>query len=260
MAEALPTPCSICDESYTDERPSLELPCQHTFCKPCIAQLEVDDTRICPFCRKTWEENLINSATVTSLKIFKTKLESCEDKKEKEIDDIDHICEVHHLKVVLYCVDCSVSVCLTCVTSNHKTHVFEDFNKYSPSIADELERSVEIKLSELEATDSKANEDLSNIEKEMSILIQFEKQILGRKKERAVEKKNIQKIKKEIVTLRSNLTKIQVVARDIRLKKHPFTINKGQKMLAEASTDVAEVTPSQSSELENIARSYMVSA
>jgi hypothetical protein len=260
MAEALPTLCSICDESYTDDRPSLELPCQHTFCKPCIAQLEVDETRMCPFCRKPWEQNLIDNSTVTSLNISKTKLESDEHKKNMEIEETDHICDVHQLKVFVYCVTCSVSVCPKCVTSNHQNHKFEDFDEYSPSIADELERSIEIKLSELEATDIKANDDLAKIDNKISILIQFEEQILSCQNERREEKKNIEETKREIATRKLNLRKIKEVASDIRLKKLPLLINKGQKMLAEASTDVAEVTPSQSSLLENIACSYMVSA
>jgi hypothetical protein len=259
MAEALQTLCDICDEKYTDERPSLELPCQHSFCKLCIAQLEVDDAKICPFCRKSWEENLIDDLTVTTLKMSKTKLESDELKKEKEIEETDHICELHLLKVLFYCVTCSESVCQKCVTTKHRNHEFVDFDECAPNIAKNLEISVELKLRKLDSAYTKATEDSLKIEKEISILVQLEKQISIQKKERAEEQEKIENMKIEILKQKDDIKKIHDVIGDILRKKQPFIINKGQEMLAAASSVVGEVTAFQSSLLEHIASSYMVS-
>jgi hypothetical protein len=60
--------CPICFESFnSDKRKPMMLPCNHTFCEPCLLKC---DKKICSICRNEWVSKQVNFTLLESLERY----------------------------------------------------------------------------------------------------------------------------------------------------------------------------------------------
>ena len=100
--------CQVCFEAFEetgDLIPRL-LPCTHTLCETCIAQMIRQDILECPECRQK------HLATT----------------KEKSLKPEVDMCERHSRPNSLYCIEehCQKLICPLCLKVEHRNHDFED--------------------------------------------------------------------------------------------------------------------------------------
>ncbi|XP_019642614.1 PREDICTED: tripartite motif-containing protein 3-like [Branchiostoma belcheri] len=119
--------CSICLELFT--RPKV-LPCQHTFCQDCLQDhVEVRTPLECPNCRQPFSlppggvPALPDNHLVASLcgRIIKQSFPSSIDKKRQPTSSEQ--CSFHPgEQLSLYCEECTVQLCMTCLDEAHRGH------------------------------------------------------------------------------------------------------------------------------------------
>ncbi|XP_078661714.1 tripartite motif-containing protein 2-like [Branchiostoma floridae x Branchiostoma belcheri] len=118
--------CSICLELFT--RPKV-LPCQHTFCQDCLQDhVEVRTPLECPNCRQPFSlppggvPALPDNHLVASLcgRIIKQSFPSTDKKKQPTSSEQ---CNFHSgEQLSLYCDECNVPLCVTCLDEAHRGH------------------------------------------------------------------------------------------------------------------------------------------
>lgn len=127
--------CPICMNLY--DTPTV-LPCQHTFCKRCIASLNSNDTPgnlpitiVCPICRESHLlpngiDTLTSNYTMKRLIELESMVPEKEKKKEKPKENAKcFVCQKYcQLKV---CSDCSYMLCKECIQDpNHDIIIGND--------------------------------------------------------------------------------------------------------------------------------------
>ncbi|XP_066301114.1 tripartite motif-containing protein 3-like [Branchiostoma lanceolatum] len=116
--------CSICLELFT--RPKV-LPCQHTFCQDCLKDhVEVRTPLECPNCRQPFSlpsggvTVLPDNYLVASLCERIIKQSFSDDKQKFKSSDQ---CNFHPgEQLSLYCEECNVPLCVTCLDEAHRGH------------------------------------------------------------------------------------------------------------------------------------------
>ena len=126
------TTCPVCLQHYQDPR---LLQCAHQFCARCLqkvcASYKDRASITCPTCRAV--TTLPSSGGIRNLP-RPTLTNDRQDMKQdftQTTDDGDNtqgLCGKHGGHVTIYCHDCVTSVCVTCVTSDHRGHTVEDIH------------------------------------------------------------------------------------------------------------------------------------
>ncbi|KAK7483383.1 hypothetical protein BaRGS_00025323 [Batillaria attramentaria] len=124
--------CPLCLDTFRS--PKL-LPCSHTFCEACLKDLVSSHPSgkfPCPSCR---EEIQVPQDGVSA---FKNNFYMKPEELERSY------CRKHPKKEAdLYCVDCDVAMCTTCLVENHKKHEFEDIAEAGSRFKARLEKDIE---------------------------------------------------------------------------------------------------------------------
>ena len=115
--------CTLCLEVFRDPR---LLPCHHSFCLDCLANLtsrhHLSRTFPCPQCR---HQVTLPPGGVTA---FQSKFYIDAEDLEKARDGTQ--CLTHPQQDLdLYCVDCQVPVCFECVLTKHKPHQTQELSE-----------------------------------------------------------------------------------------------------------------------------------
>jgi tripartite motif-containing protein 2/3 len=170
------TECPICTEVYTDPR---GLPCIHTFCLKCIQGWGEDklpgDEVGCPLCRKEFTvpdggfvnlpKNLFLNQLLEMKKISGTAL-----RKDTPLLDLPPVCcEKHPKKVIeIYCLDCKVLGCVTCLVQSHRTHNVCDINE----VADDFRNAIKADVISIDGGILKCRKIHESLEKGQTALSQ----------------------------------------------------------------------------------------
>lgn len=113
MVDQTDLECAICMESWVDKDPRT-LPCQHTFCLPCLQSQEHSKKITCAICRTRL---IFPKGGVTGLpkNLFANNL--------KEIKDKTSICNEHKKELIqpsFYCKSCNIRImCMDCLEVEH---------------------------------------------------------------------------------------------------------------------------------------------
>ncbi|XP_078581134.1 E3 ubiquitin-protein ligase TRIM32-like [Branchiostoma floridae x Branchiostoma japonicum] len=121
--------CSICLELFT--KPKV-LPCQHTFCQDCLKDhVEVRTPLECPNCRQSFSlpprgvTALPDNHLVASLcgRIVQQSFSAADKPKFREPSTSSDQCNFHPgEQLSLYCEECCVPLCVTCLDEAHRGH------------------------------------------------------------------------------------------------------------------------------------------
>ena len=151
--------CCLCFEPYnTNVNIPKGLPCQHTFCAPCLDKLiraihENDEEPQCPTCKarfsvpKEGARKLPTNLTVQQMIELKMhQAAPTQDSVGKpEVKLKHHTCKEHPYKhVIMVCVECETEFCMDCVKalhkSNHSKHELEDIEIYLSNYKNEFQK------------------------------------------------------------------------------------------------------------------------
>ncbi|KAK7474366.1 hypothetical protein BaRGS_00034414 [Batillaria attramentaria] len=128
--------CPLCLDTFRS--PKL-LPCSHTFCEACLKDLVSNHPSgmfPCPSCR---EEILVPQDGVSAFKNnFYIKREELQRARDGSY------CSKHPKKEIeLYCVDCDVLMCVTCLVTKHNQHKAEDISEATERFKTQLDKDIE---------------------------------------------------------------------------------------------------------------------
>ncbi|KAK7483385.1 hypothetical protein BaRGS_00025325 [Batillaria attramentaria] len=128
--------CSLCLDTFRS--PKL-LPCSHTFCEACLKDLVSNHPSgkfPCPSCR---EEIQVPQDGVSAFKNnFYIKPEELQRARDGSY------CSKHPKKEIeLYCVDCDVLMCVTCLVTKHNQHKAEDISEATERFKTQLDKDIE---------------------------------------------------------------------------------------------------------------------
>ncbi|KAK7483387.1 hypothetical protein BaRGS_00025327 [Batillaria attramentaria] len=128
--------CSLCLDTFRS--PKL-LPCSHTFCEACLKDLVSNHPSgkfPCPSCR---EEIQVPQDGVSAFKNnFYIKREELQRARDGSY------CSKHPKKEIeLYCVDCDVLMCVTCLVTKHNQHKAEDISEATERFKTQLDKDKE---------------------------------------------------------------------------------------------------------------------
>ena len=151
--------CCLCFEPYnTTENIPKALPCQHTFCAPCLNKLicavnENGEEPQCPKCKAGFSvprEGARKLPTNLSVQqMIELKMHQATpplDSVEKPGVILTHrTCEEHAGKhVIMVCVECEIEFCIDCMKtlhmSKHSKHALEDIETYLSNYKNYFER------------------------------------------------------------------------------------------------------------------------
>ncbi|KAK7483386.1 hypothetical protein BaRGS_00025326 [Batillaria attramentaria] len=128
--------CPLCLDTFRS--PKL-LPCSHTFCEACLKDLVSNHPSgkfPCPSCR---EEIQVPQDGVSAFKNnFYIKREELQRARDGSY------CSKHPKKEIeLYCVDCDVLMCVTCLVTKHNQHKAEDISEATERFKTQLDKDIE---------------------------------------------------------------------------------------------------------------------
>ncbi|CAL4125533.1 unnamed protein product, partial [Meganyctiphanes norvegica] len=111
--------CAVCSEDYeASTREPVMLPsCGHTFCRPCLANLESNGPLDCPSCRKRHAWPMVHE--LPSNFIALSLLDSKKAKKCSE-SDTSETCQWHRDQLGLWCQECQQTMCGVCFFETHQ--------------------------------------------------------------------------------------------------------------------------------------------
>ena len=125
MSELFMTSCNLCNEKFSIERPQIILPCKvHSFCKICVARIELKEDKKCPTCHEKWTESLLDPTYLALAKIsFSRKPDKAFPESSKQQNEV--LCSDHDIPLKFWCSDCRDLLCSRCVTSTHQNGDFK---------------------------------------------------------------------------------------------------------------------------------------
>ena len=173
--------CQICLEDFeeTGEHVPRLLPCSHTLCQGCLKELIEVNVLECPECRKKHGVFGNGVKTFPQNKYILAHIR----KKEADIVKNDQMsetlsqCEEHGKELVLYCQECLISICLPCLTRNHRGH---DVIEIEEAERETLLARIEVFVNDLEERKGNIFEVEKNTEEERMECV---KKIKARKEE-----------------------------------------------------------------------------
>ena len=163
------------------------LPCQHTFCAPCLDKFirAVDDNGEepqCPKCKagffvpKGGARKLPTNFSVQEMIELKLHQETpLQHSARKPVEKSKHSTCVQHAgkRVIMVCMECEIELCVDCMKSLHKSkhskHALEDIETYLSNYKNEFERLKERsqKLPNLyDQAQRAADRNLGNVKRE----------------------------------------------------------------------------------------------
>ncbi|XP_067874600.1 tripartite motif-containing protein 75-like [Heterodontus francisci] len=212
--------CCVCMDLYRDP---MRLPCEHSFCSPCIeevfAGVQAGSEYRCPVCREPYQNRPVMSKHLVLVRLVEAyrktrekrrntqsgELEDQQDVGESALEARD--CRLHCAeKVTHLCFEEWALLCPQCVrTERHRGHttkplgeVSEDWKKMVPNIVESLEEShakLSIQILQYAELEDKAKEEISNATEETECEIDHVIEFLQNEKERI--KIDIQHVGKE---------------------------------------------------------------
>lgn len=165
--------CPICCENWLHRDPRI-LPCQHTFCKECLNELELKNKTIdflCPICRTVfyWPEEGADGLTRN---LIAWNILSISKEKNDNLDvnnNVSTVCIEHKSEILFFCRQCwNVPVCKEC-WNDHKDHDLkpwfdcigqENFLLQCNTVIEDLKKRMETSINSL-------NNDVNEIEKKL---------------------------------------------------------------------------------------------
>ena len=151
--------CCLCFEPYnTTVNIPKALPCQHTFCIPCLDKFicvvnENGEEPQCPICKARFSvptEGARKLPTNLSVQqMIELKLHQATSPQHSAVKSgmnlKHHTCKEHAGKhVIMVCVECEIEFCIDCVkvlhASKNSKHQLEDIEKYLLNYKNEFER------------------------------------------------------------------------------------------------------------------------
>ena len=146
--------CAICLEHYTDPR---MLPCQHTYCKGCIAkavEVEMEKHIVkCPSCRKVAQVSE-KGASALPVAFHLNGLLEINDLFKKTAES-HQLCSKHEKPKDIYCERCEELICIKCGINQHRDHQYDladDLFKKHKQEIEELLKSVDERIDEATQT------------------------------------------------------------------------------------------------------------
>ena len=151
--------CCLCLQLYnTTGNIPKGLPCQHTFCSPCLDTLicagngNVEEPR-CPTCRTGFAVPKEGASTLptnfTVQELIELKMHQATPPQDSVgnpgVNLKHYTCKEHAGKhVIMVCVECEIELCTDCVKSLHKSkhskHELEDLETYLLNCKNEFEK------------------------------------------------------------------------------------------------------------------------
>ena len=149
------TNCLLCFEAYEEDGEHVPrmLPCHHTMCERCVADLLRGKTFvICPECRqkfhalngvKTFSQNKYIVLHIQKEK--RKQIERDESQLKNPVEISSEQCSVHNRVANIYCVQktCEQPICPWCLTADHKDHKFEDLQELKAKMYERLMTKLE---------------------------------------------------------------------------------------------------------------------
>ncbi|CAD5124857.1 unnamed protein product [Dimorphilus gyrociliatus] len=125
--------CPICCENWLHRDPRV-LPCQHTFCKECLNQLQLKNKAIdflCPICRSAFYWPIEGADGLIRNRIAWNVLSVSKEKDNVEdLSNVTSVCVEHKAEVLFFCRQCwNVPVCKEC-WNDHKDHDLKPWLDY----------------------------------------------------------------------------------------------------------------------------------
>lgn len=119
--------CTFCNHYYNSsaKRP-LVLPCSHCFCQDCLQQVEAAGDKLCPVCRKTWNNVKLSDLPfcyhLIPAEDCRTKVAKSKKKvfKGAAAEAHEEACSEHVDQNIFWCNSCSVPCCKQCWRQNHR--------------------------------------------------------------------------------------------------------------------------------------------
>ena len=116
------TCCSICFEKYTENGAKIPpiLPCHHTLCEGCAAELLAGGILQCPECRTRHH----SPSGVRTFPQNKYILAVIRKGTGTKVEDLFEKCKKHGKEASLYCKEptCQTVICQLCLIKHHKSH------------------------------------------------------------------------------------------------------------------------------------------
>ena len=223
--------CGICGDPYDrDSKKPLVVPCGDVFCLNCLEDLGSSNVNDCPICEKSWGNMDISTLTVCR-QVLPTSYQ--EDQNKTNFRMLDW-CDVHGFKNDCWCLTCKKTLCLTCVSEEHKKCDWSSLKEAVNNEAATLPETTRIKTI-IDATIDKVDEAINSNKSKCTALRLFKVQI-----EKLVEKTKhflgtLQSSKSELVDRKKKLSEIN---------SDNFTASKLQE-LAETNDLIKEYEPLQ---------------
>ena len=184
--------CGICDDEYdiNNKKPAM-LPCGHSYCQPCLRQVEISSCgKNCPFCRSVWSKEVDDLPVCYQLMPEKTT-DSLTRSRHQEDDD-KNICEDHTFLFSFWCMTCEARACKMCIIDTHKNCNFvllEDANVSKKNgfchafvdLKDKMSAKGDVMKSFLE----KNGESIASVQKFAKVLKKLESKLTTQQKDMA---------------------------------------------------------------------------
>ena len=204
--------CGVCFNEYGENCATIPrlFPCSHTLCESCIKELIINDTLVCPMCRKKHrakgKEKAFPQNEYLLVQIRKNKEEA--QSKDKDDAQSKEKCKLHGKELVLYCVEkmCQKAVCISCLV-DHKKHEVIDIEEHEKEVLTrklwKIQTNLEVKVQMISDAKNDVTDKTSTCVRELKKLgEEIEKMV---QEAEAQKTKTIEKADEELVAVHANI-------------------------------------------------------